>query len=413
MMQACSTLSRKSRRQIVVTCSLLCCVFFSWGFLTALNSILIPYLQQVFALSYTQSMYIQVIFSASPLLVSLPAANLINSIGYKKALLAGLLLVAMGALLFIPATESVSFGFILFAVAILASGVGAIQVVANPYIAHVGESSKTASRLSMAQGVNSLGTTIAPYLGSVLLFSATATEPGAQIRLVQLPYVGVAVALLLLCVIIFFSEMAEPKHEASKTAVSANSLWQYRQLMFGVVAIFCYTGAETSIAAFLVSYLRNPAIANVDVELAGKLVALYWAGAMIGRLSGSALFLRYNARILLIGCAVTALFFLGIAMIELSYLGAIALIMIGLCHSIMYPVIFSLAVFGVEDKAAASGVLVMAGVGGAVLPLIQAIVADNFGLASSLFVPAVSYVYILFYSLKGWQPSSTVCEANS
>ena len=385
---------------------LLSFVFFSWGFLTSLNSVLIPHLQQVFNLSYTQSMLIQAVFSSSPLLVSLPIASLMKSIGYKNALIAGLGMVVLGTLIFYPATVVFSFPLVLVAVFVTALGVAALQVVANPFVAYLGDSKTASARLTMTSGINSLGTTVAPYLGAVVLFSATSLSAQEQAALIQGPYLISALVIAALAIVIKNIQFPEPPKAAEQTQTDALPAWRYRHLLLGLFAIFCYTGAEVGIGSFLVGYLSDAGLGGFDRTTAGKLVTFYWGGAMVGRLLGSVLFRYLNARKVMAANALVAMTFVMLAILLSGRTGGWFLIAVGLCNSIMYPVIFSLALEKLGPSTAqASGLLVMAGVGGAVLPMIQALVADQFGVSTSLLVPAISYAAILSYGVVGWKPA--------
>lgn len=394
-----------SRKENPFALFLLSSVFFTWGFLTALNSVLIPHLQEVFELSYTQSMLIQVVFSSSPLFICLPTAKLMNVIGYKKTLIAGLGLVIAGTLAFFPATEAFSYPLVLLAVMITALGVAALQVVANPYVAALGDSKSASVRLTMTSGINSLGTTVAPYVGALMLFSASSLTAEAQAALVQAPYLLAAGFVLLLALTIKLAPLPEPLVASeSRNEKATVSLRQHRHLLLGIIAIFCYTGAEVSTGTFLMSYLSDMQLGGYDRVTAGKLVSFYWGGAMVGRLLGSILFRYLRARKALLFNVGMALFLLSFAIGFPGRSGGWALIALGLCNSIMYPVIFSLAVANLGNNTAkASGVLVMAGVGGAVVPLLQALIADQSGLVTSLMVPVGCYLMILFYGQEGWK----------
>ena len=396
---------RQSKRGTGFALCLLSSVFFTWGFLTALNSVVIPHLQQVFQLSYTQSMMIQGIFFSGPLLISLPTARLMRAIGYNNTLLAGLILVVIGALLFYPATSMFSISLVLVAVLILALGVAALQVVANPYVAQLGAIHTAPARLTLASGINSLGTTVAPYVGAVVLLSGSDLDTQQQAELVQGPYLMAAFVVICLMILIKKSNIKEPQPVQYQQQASTVPIWKYRHLMLGLLAIFCYTGAEVSIGSFLLSYLSDTNLGGFERETAGKMIAFYWGGAMVGRLSGSLLFRYINARKVLVLNAIVATVCISFAIFNPGTMGAWALIAIGFCNSIMYPVIFSLAQEKLGAVASqASGLLVMAGIGGAILPFVQALVADSQGLLLSLVIPIICYITILGYGLYGWKP---------
>ncbi|WP_051901945.1 glucose/galactose MFS transporter, partial [Photobacterium sanctipauli] len=349
----------------ITALSLLSCVFFFWGFLTAINTVLVPYAKEAFGLSITQSMLIQTVFFSSPLLVCLPTVRLIRRVGYKLALLSGLGAISIGALSIIPALYIESFLALLGAILVIASGVAMLQVIANPYVVAIGPVESASQRLTFASSINSLGTTVGPYIGAYALFSSSSFE------LPTVMYLAVASAIILVALAIATMNMDEPKvNQQPIEEESAGNILAHRHLVFGIVAIFCYTGAETSIGSFLVSYLTN--YAGYPQMAAAKMVTLYWGGAMIGRIIGSLIFGKLNPRKILASNTVLAILVTLTAMLKPGSASAIALVALGLLNSIMYPVIFSLALAKVGHlKERASGMLVMAGAGGAIVPLIQ------------------------------------------
>ncbi|MGI9281708.1 MAG: sugar MFS transporter [Endozoicomonas sp.] len=387
-----------------VALGLLSGVFFIWGFLTSLNSVLVPYLQQQFQLTYTSSMLIQLAFYLAPFLACLPTAALISRYGYRKTLLGGLLLIILGCLTFYPATDVFSFPMVLIAIFITAMGVASLQVVANPYVAMLGDSESAPARLSLSSAINSLGTTLAPYIGAALLFGAVGSA-AEQVKLVQLPYLACALGISVIVALIARMKMPETSTEALAETPSTISIWRYRHLVFGIGTIFCYVGVEVSVGTFMLSYFSSPNLGGLTMQSAGKLVALYWAGAMIGRVAGSLLFRWIRARNILIFNALLAIVLLITAIMVSGKTGIIALIAIGLCNSIMYPVIFSLALDKLGNQAGkASALLVMAGIGGAVWPIMQALIADSSGLQSSFWVPVMGYLVIVSYGARGYKP---------
>ena len=281
-------------------------LFFMWGFITCLNDILIPHLKAVFDLNYTQVMLVQFTFFTAYAIVSLPSGMLVEKIGYKTGIIIGLLVAAIGTALFYPAAGYRSYGIFLFALFVLASGITLLQVAANPYVAILGKPETAPSRLNLSQAFNSLGTTIAPIFGSILILSMavkgadeiakmTMTDVEAyklaEASSVQTPYLLLTGMLVLVAVIIALFKL--PKIEAadqtSGDGVSYDqhhkSAWSYKHLVLGAVAIFVYVGGEVSIGSFLVNYFKE--LLNMPEAEAGTYVALYWGGAMIGRFFGS------------------------------------------------------------------------------------------------------------------------------
>ncbi|PSW22155.1 glucose/galactose MFS transporter [Photobacterium sanctipauli] len=384
----------------ITALSLLSCVFFFWGFLTAINTVLVPYAKEAFGLSITQSMLIQTVFFSSPLLVCLPTVRLIRRVGYKLALLSGLGAISIGALSIIPALYIESFLALLGAILVIASGVAMLQVIANPYVVAIGPVESASQRLTFASSINSLGTTVGPYIGAYALFSSSSFE------LPTVMYLAVASAIILVALAIATMNMDEPKvNQQPIEEESAGNILAHRHLVFGIVAIFCYTGAETSIGSFLVSYLTN--YAGYPQMAAAKMVTLYWGGAMIGRIIGSLIFGKLNPRKILASNTVLAILVTLTAMLKPGSASAIALVALGLLNSIMYPVIFSLALAKVGHlKERASGMLVMAGAGGAIVPLIQTYISETTNMAHSFLIPAGCYLFILIYSALLYRPKA-------
>ncbi|MGF1683764.1 sugar MFS transporter [Photobacterium minamisatsumaniensis] len=388
------------KRKSITALFLLSCVFFFWGFLTALNTVLVPYAKETFDLSTTQSMLIQTVFYSSPLLICLPTVRLIRLVGYKHSLIGGLGFICIGALCVIPALYSESFLTLLGAILVIASGVAMLQVITNPYVVAIGPVESAPQRLTIASTINSLGTTASPYIGAYALFSSS------SVLLSTIMYVSVASVIALTALAIAMIKMEEPKVRHEPVDGSENeSIFKHRHLVFGIVAIFCYTGAETSVGSFLVSYLTS--YAGYTQMGAAKMVTLYWGGAMVGRILGSLVFGKINPRKTLATNAILAIVVAVMAIVNPGTTSAMALVAMGLLNSIMYPVIFSLALAKVNHlKERASGLLVMAGVGGATIPLVQTYISDTTNMTSSFLIPAVCYLFILTYSIALYRPES-------
>ncbi len=389
-------------------------LFFMWGFITCLNDILIPYLKSAFSLSYTKAMLVQFCFFGAYFIVSLPAGKLVSTIGYKKGIVSGLTVACVGCLLFYPAAEMAQYTIFLFALFVLASGITILQVSANPYVSALGPSKTASSRLTMTQAFNALGTTVAPFFGAWLIFNGV--EAGLEGSLeqadtvsasaVKIPYLLLAASLLALAFI--FSVLKLPDLGKSEQATSSsNTLWQHRHLKLGALGIFLYVGAEVSIGSFLVSFLSEPSIAGMQESEAAQFIAYYWGGAMVGRFIG-AVVMQYIAagKVLAFNAAMVIL----LISLAISFDGEIAMwsiIAVGLFNSIMFPTIFSLAIQDLgEATSNASGVLCLAIVGGAIVPLIQGVLADSLGVQLAFILPALCYVFIAYYGLAGSKPVS-------
>jgi FHS family L-fucose permease-like MFS transporter len=415
---AASADTNYSRPLIIVTT-----LFFMWGFLTCLNDILVPHLKSIFDLSYTRVMLIQFAFFSAYFLFSLPWSRIVNIIGYQRTMVAGLVTMAAGAFLFIPAAVAVSFPLFLTALMVLAAGITGLQVSANPYVVVLGKPATASSRLDLTQAFNSLGTTVAPKLGGLLILSAAplAMEQVRQLTpqalnayrvseaaSVKLPYAVIAAALLVLAIVIGTSKLPAIEHAAPRAGASGqDSIWRHPNLLFGALGIFAYVGAEVSIGSFLVNYFGLPDIASMSARDAADYVSFYWGGAMIGRFLGAPLLRRIKAGNVLAVCATAAAVLVTTSMITSGHAAMWTILAVGFFNSIMFPTIFSL---GVAELGAltgnGSGILNMAIVGGAVLPLVQGALADRFGLHHAFVLPVICYMYIFFYALSGSRPNS-------
>ena len=398
-------------------------LFFIWGFLTCLNDILVPHLKSIFDLSYTRVMLIQFAFFSAYFFFSLPWSRFVNRIGYQRTMVVGLLTMACGAFLFLPAASAASFPLFLAALLILAAGITGLQVAANPYVGLLGKPETASSRLDLTQAFNSLGTAIAPKIGGLLILSATplAVEQVRQLApkalqayrvqqaaSVNLPYTVIGIALILLAVLIGTSRLPQIETATARSGDKGkDSVWKHPNLLFGAIAIFAYVGAEVSIGSFLVNYFALPEIAGFNARTAAGFVSFYWAGAMIGRFVGAPLLRRVKPGSILALCAIVAAGLASAAMILSGHTAMWCILAVGLFNSIMFPTIFSLGVAELGSLTGnASGILNMAIVGGAILPLMQGVIADHIGIHHAFFVPVICYLYILFYALRGSKPNS-------
>ncbi|MBP6671832.1 MAG: sugar MFS transporter [Bacteroidetes bacterium] len=380
-------------------------LFFMWGFLTCLNDILIPHLKGVFDLNYTQIMLVQFTFFGAYFIMSIPSGSIIAKLGYQKGIVVGLLTSGVGALLFYPAASAISYPLFLTALFVLASGITLLQVAANPYVAVLGRPETASSRLNLTQAFNSLGTTIAPYFGGVLILSSVAGLTAQQeAEMVQLPYVGLAVALVVLAVVIWKAKLpviAAVEDHHAKAGKLTDAL-KYKHLVLGAVGIFVYVGAEVSIGSFLVNFLGQPEIAGLPEATAAGFVSYYWGGAMIGRFVGSALLQKVNAGRLL---GIFALIASALVMVTVFTTGQFAMwtvLSVGLFNSIMFPTIFTLGIDGLGKLTSqGSSILIMAIVGGAIIPVVQGMLADSFGIQLAFILPAICYLYIVYYGFIG------------
>ncbi len=384
-------------------------LFFMWGLITSLNDILIPHLKSAFSLSYVEVMLIQSCFFGAYFVMSLPSGLIVKRIGYKHGITVGLSIAGMGCLLFYPAAASRSYPLFLGALFVLASGITLLQVAANPYVAILGEPETSSSRLTLTQAFNSLGTTIGPFLGSMLILSAsTSTMHGderlAEAAKVQGPYV--LLALILFAIAIAFAALRLPEVRAHREqAAAANAhetVWSHRHLVLGALAIFLYVGAEVSIGSFLVNFMSQPYIGGISEEIAGRYLSYYWGGAMVGRFIGAVVMMRINPGRALAFNAAMIVCLLLVAILFSGKTAMWSMLAVGLFNSIMFPTIFTLAIRELgKFTDAGSGLLCMAIVGGAVVPVIQGYFADSISLLYSFILPLLCYLYIAYYGMRG------------
>lgn len=382
-------------------------LFFMWGFLTCLNDILIPYLKGMFSLNYTQAMLVQFCFFGAYFVMSIPAGKLVSKIGYQFGIVVGLVVASIGCALFYPAAEAHVYELFLLALFVLASGITILQVSANPYVSVLGPAKTASSRLTMTQAFNSLGTTVAPLFGSWLILSEISQATAEQVKF---PYLMLSASLLTLAVIFAFLKLpklgkaidSEAENQGDTEFVDLGSVWKYRHLILGAIGIFVYVGAEVAIGSFLVGFLTLDHIAGLPEQQAAHYISYYFAGAMIGRFAGAAIMQKLNAAKVLACHGILAGVLVLIAMTGQGSLAMWAILLVGLCNSIMFPTIFSLALQGLgKYTSQGAGILCLAIVGGAIIPLLQGMLADNIGVQLALILPIGCYLYITYFALFG------------
>ncbi len=405
-------------------------IFFMWGFLTALNDVLIPHLKAVFELDWTRTMLIQFTFFGAYFVMSVPAGWVVDRVGYKLGIVIGLVVAGCGALLFLPAAQIQWYYLFLGALFILASGITLLQVSANPYVSLLGDPGRAASRLNLAQALNSLGHTTAPWVGGMLILATAVLSAEqlaalsqqqqqayqlAQAQSVQIPYLGLALALFVLAVIVFvlrLPALTEATERAERRRHTFSEVLRIPHVRWGVLAIFVYVGAEVAIGSFLINYIAQADVGAMSEASAAKYVSFYWGGAMVGRFVGSALLLRVSARRLLALYAAIACVLLLTTVSSHGQVAMWSVISIGLFNSIMFPTIFTLGIERLGPMTEkASSLLVMAIVGGAVVPLAQGFLADRVGVQAAFALPLICYAYIIWYGLYGSRLAPEAPEA--
>jgi MFS transporter, FHS family, L-fucose permease len=401
-------------------------LFFVWGFLTCLNDILIPHLRSIFSLSYAQVMLVQFVFFSGYAVFAVPAGKLVDWIGYKRTMVLGLLVMAVGALLFLPAASVPAYSIFLSALIVVAIGITSLQVSANPYVSILGPPATASSRLNLTQAFNSLGTFVAPYFGSLLILSTSPKTVAELARLtpnelqayrlheaasVKTPYLLIAVALVVLALVIAFFKLPAIKAQAADTAdehdTSFARLWKEKHLVLGVVGIFVYVGAEVAIGSFLVNYFSQPEIGAMSEKTAAVYVSFYWGLAMIGRFIGSILLQKAPTGKTLGIAALIALLLVVTSILTLGHFAMWTIIVVGLFNSIMFPSIFTLGIANLGHLTSkGSGLLIAAIVGGAIIPVIEGAIADQIGIHHAFFLPALCYVFIAYYGFRGSRPAA-------
>jgi FHS family L-fucose permease-like MFS transporter len=405
--------------------TLLASLFFMWGFITVINGTLLPHLRSVFELSYFQAALIESVWFIAYFFASIPSAKLIERIGYQKSLVTGLLIMAAGALGMTVAASIPSYGVTLAMLFVIASGITLLQVAANPYVAVIGPPETSSSRLNLVQAMNSAGTMLAPLFGAYLILGRskggtaesgtvlTQAERLADAQSVILPYVLVAIVLVVLAVVIArfpLPAMGSATSRLAKEERRKHSLWKHRNLVFGIPAIFIYLIAEIGVGNLFVNFVSRPDIGNMTTEAAGKYLTLLWGGMMVGRFIGSAIMQRIAAETVLAFFSIGAFVVMVITIFSTGHTAMWSLILVGLFHSIMFPTIFTLGIRGLGPLTEeGSGLLIMAIAGGA-LVAVQGWLADSYGLQASFMLTAACELYVLFYALWGAKVTDTTSD---
>ncbi|HEV2575644.1 MAG TPA: sugar MFS transporter [Acidobacteriaceae bacterium] len=402
-------------------------LFFMVGFLTCLNDVISPHLKSIFALDYSQLQNVPFYFFSSYFVFSYPGGKLVEIYGYKKTMVVGLLIMALGAVGFLPAAHYAKFSLFLTALVILAAGMTVVQVAINPYVTVIGPSRTAASRLNLAQAFNSVGTFLAPFFGTYLILRHAAEPLSAaqlkamsalqqlhyradQASTVRVPYMLIALALALLALALALTKLKtqtgisqhtqdfRPGAFAEALTPKPDSIWRHPWLLCGAIGIFVYVGAEVSIGNLLVSYMGLPQIAALPAATAGYFLMVYWGGAMVGRFIGSAILQKVRTGWLLGLGAIIAFCLVITTLLTTGHVAMGAVLAVGFCNSIMFPSIFTL---GIQDlgplTSKGSSLLIAAILGGAIVPKIQGTLADHIGLQPSFIVPAICYIYIAVF----------------
>lgn len=368
-------------------------VYLGGGLLNSIVNLLVPRLRITLGLDYAQALCVHLAYYSSYLVFALPIAMAAVRIGHMRAIAAGLTVMAIGCGLFVVAQGQRDFAFVLVALLVMSSGVTFLQISGNAVTTAFGSSARMASRFTLLQAFNALGTVLGPLIGAWFILDLdSATAP-------LWPFLAGAAALLLLAAAFWTNRALLPRPKPGGTPWARLAALARRPAMqAGALAIFTYVGAEVTIGTLCVNYLMLPDTLRLAPATAGRLVSLYWAGAMIGRFGGAFLLRRIAAPRLLCLACLGALALLLVAIGAKGMVGAVALLAIGLCNAVMFPLIFTLALPADDaDTPIASMILCMAVVGGAVVPVATGLLADRVGLAPSLLVPGLCYGIIFLF----------------
>ena len=403
--------------------ALLASLFFMWGFITVINNTLLPHMRSVFELNYFQTTVIESVWFIAYGVMGMPSAFLIERIGYKNALIIGLAVMAVGAFGMIGAAQAISYAITLVSLFVIASGITLLQVAANPYVAVIGPAESSEARLTLVQAFNSMGTFFAPYFGGYLILSRTVggtSLEGTQLTLAeriadaqatQLPYLLVAIVLIIIAFIIWrakLPQLGESTRKANREQRKQLSLWSHRNLVFGIPAIFIYLIAEIGVANLFINFAILPEIGGITPATAANYLVLLWGGMMVGRFAGSFLMRRFPAGKVLASFALFAMLaMLGAATLD-GRLAMWCLILVGLGHSIMFPAIFALGIKGLGPLTEEGSGLLITAIAGGALVAIQGLLADAYGLQNSFWLTIVCEVYVLWYALVGSRPTNAL-----
>jgi FHS family L-fucose permease-like MFS transporter len=389
-------------------------LFFVFGGITSLNDVLVPKLKELFELNYFQAMLIQTAFFAAYFVVSLPAAILVQKIGYMRGAVVGLLIMMVGCLLFIPAANFGLFIAFLGALFVLATGVTLVQVVANPLISMLGKPTTAPSRLTFAQAFNSLGTTVFPWVGATLILGSLASVSASELSgealavyratesaVIKHAYLGIGAALAVVALVVWLNRNRLIEEKAPRVDLSSSfSLLKRPRFAFGALGIFVYVGAEVAVASLMTNYLMQADTLALSAQDAGERLALYWGGALVGRFIGAFLMRFIPPWKVLVVVGLGAIGLIAVSVFTTNTVSGYALLAVGLFNAIMFPTIFTLASAGLGNRAAeGSGIICMAIVGGAVIPPLTGLVADMATLRAALLIPVVCYFVIALYAL--------------
>jgi FHS family L-fucose permease-like MFS transporter len=416
-----------TERRYIVPLAMVTSLFFVWAIGVNLNDVLIQHLKKAFGLTDTQSSLIQFAFFGGYFLAALPAGWLMQRIGYKRGILTGLLVCATGAVLFVPAASVRVYAFFLFALFVMACGQSVLEVAANPYVTTLGPLESSEQRLNLAQSFNATGAFLVALLGSRFILSGieyTSAQQAAmspaqllnyrisEANMVKTPYLVITGIFLLIGVLIFFTKLPEIHESTDAASGNANTKLSgtlaFPHLMKGVVAQFCYVGAQVGVASFIIRFSEFT-VPGTHEKTAAHYLQGHLAGFMIGRFVGSAIMRKISPSRLLSAFAGGSLLCAMVILLGSGYPTVWAIVLMGFFHSIMFPTIFALSLkdLGPYTKLGSS-LLVMSIIGGALCPLVMGRISDAWNIQRAFLVPLMCHAYVLYFASWGYQPSASV-----
>jgi MFS transporter, FHS family, L-fucose permease len=402
-----------ARRNYTIPLMLMVSLYFGIGFITSLNDILVPHFKDLFHLTNVTALLVQFCFFGAYFVMSLPSGWIVGRIGYKRGIVVALSVMGLGLLLFLPASVIIFYPLFLFALFVVGSGLALLQVAINPYVGALGTPETASSRLNLAGGFNSIATTIAPKIGAAFIFIAAGASAAQLAHSVRKPYIILAACAFAMAIITAIVQLPDVIEKGGAKSASDGSAWRFNHLRLGALAIFFYVGAEVAIGSVMINFLGQPSMGGLSHEAAARYVSFYWGGAMIGRFIGFVALKEIRAQRALAFVSLVASLLVIITVATHGHIAMWAIVLCGLCNSVMWPCIFPLSVQGLgRFTSQGSGILIMMVVGGAVIPEIQGFLADSFGYQPSFVIVLLCYVYILFFALRGHRNLNAVEPMN-
>ncbi|WP_229599571.1 L-fucose:H+ symporter permease [Runella rosea] len=406
----------KNRNPFLIPLLVVMSLMFIWNLSRNINDVLIPHLKRACQLTDFQSSLVQSAFFGGYFLLALPVGQYIRRFGYRAGMITGLLMAAVGAFIFFPAAETRFYPLFLTALFIMAAGFTFLEVTATPYLSILGDPEKASSRLSLAAAVGSMGATLGPYIGAVFLLHATDTSEAtvqqfnpsqlsaylnAEAQLVKMPYLSLGALFVILGVALFFIKLPDIQEEGEQN-IRLNAIFKFKHTVLGALGVFCYLGAEVGIVSFLIRYAKSLEINELSEQKAALFITLFMALVLVGRLSGAYFLQKVNPSKMLMACALGAIGLVTVAILSTGYVSIVSLSIVGLCTSVMYPILFTLSIknLGAYTKTGSS-LIIMSIVGGAIVPPLMGLVSDMYSIRFAFVLPILCYAYIFYYAQKG------------